>query len=117
MPYLQVLAFDQPHEDGAVLNAIDGRDIQVIRRGQYPSFALRVLHSRRVLGEGRRQHLDPDPAILDISRAVNGVHAALVTFRKDAVMRDGLLRSHGERISGILPLFHASWPDDALFGN
>src|SRR4051812_17370921 len=41
---LQVPAFAQLHDDSALFNAIEGREIRMIQRAQYPSCALEALH-------------------------------------------------------------------------
>ena len=70
-------ALDQFHHQRALLDAVHGRDVGMIQRGQHLRFALEARHVLLVIREGRGQHLDGDVAIeLGVVRAVHLAHAA-----------------------------------------
>src|SRR5262249_17236983 len=78
-------------------NSIYVRDIRVIQRSQHLRFVLETGQAVRVVGEGGRKDLDGHFAPqLRIRRPPDLAHAAFAQLRGDAVMRDGLLRAHGQ---------------------
>src|SRR6516225_21742 len=81
------------------------RDIRMIERRQYLRLALETRHAVGIRGESVGQQFDRDLAPeLRVGGAPDLTHAALAELGGDAVVRDGLLRTHGVRISGIVSL-------------
>jgi hypothetical protein len=70
------LALDQLHLQGAVLNAVQMRDMGMIQRGQHLGFAPEASHALRVAGECVGQDLQRHIALeLGVTGAIDLVHA------------------------------------------
>jgi len=93
---LQVGAFDQFHDERALLDAINRRDIGMIQRGQHLGFALESRHVLRIVGQGRGQDLDRDVAVqLGVVGAINLAHAAGAKRRHNFVRAEFVARRKG----------------------
>ncbi len=80
----QVLAFDEFHHDGGLLDAVDGGNIRMIEGREHLRFTLEALHAEDILGERRRENLDGDVAAeLRIGGAIHG-HAARRPWRRSS---------------------------------
>ena len=88
---------DQLHHERPFFNSIYVRDVGVIERSQHLRFALETGQAVRVFGEGGWKNLDGHLASqLRVCCPPDLAHAAFAQLRGAAVMRDGLLRAHGQ---------------------
>src|ERR1700730_5350448 len=80
------LAFDQFHDESAVVDAVDGRDVGMVQRCEQLSFALEPGDALGVLGEGVGKDLEGDlPLEPGVQGAIDLAHAAGAERRNDLI--------------------------------
>ena len=83
----------------ACLEAVNGRDVRMVQRGEDFRFTLKAGDSLRVCGERLRQDLDGDIAIeLRVARSVHLAHAAFADVRGDFVNAEACAGGEGHSL-------------------
>ncbi len=101
-PLLEGFSLHQFHGEEAdavgLLEAVHGREVGVIERGEQPRLALEARQALGVVGELRGQHLDRDVAPqLGVARPVDLAHAACTQRPDNLVRPQSASRFHGEQ--------------------
>jgi hypothetical protein len=85
----------QFHHQGALFNAVNGRDVGMVQRGQHPRFTRESCHAVGILGERFRQNLDGDIAVqLGVGGTPDFTHPARAELSGDPVVSDRGLGAH-----------------------
>src|SRR5262245_46308533 len=99
-PIRQRRSFDQFQDErmraATVLEAVDGRDVRMIQRGEYLSLAPEANESIGISRDGVREDFQRDVAIeLRVAGAVDLAHTAGADLRGDFVWAEASARSQG----------------------
>ena len=94
------LAFDKLHDNGALFDAVDSRDVGVVERREDLRFAGEAGEAVGVGSESVGEDFDGDVAgKLGVGGSVDGPHSAFAYFGGDSVVGDGGLRGQWGIIS------------------